>query len=518
MKNQISRRKFIQNSAGLGLGYSLIAGSSIAAFSNNITGKNKHGEAPIIKKGEKQLFADDAMIAHKSGIERKCHAAKKLEKPVLEGDKPWEYVEQEGVKIPYAGIYGTVLRDEANGLFRMWYNVYKKTCYAESTDGVNWKKPVLGQVGATNMINLFDFQSPSFILDKMETDSAKRYKAIGSKEGFSKEIIDRLKAKFKFSESYHRNFAYCAAYSSNGLDWKMFPEPVLLGMDTITLAQDPLSGEYLAFHKQTQDPRSFGRQVFLSTSMDMQSWSDTELAMATDEIDHEQARKLEGGTHSELYNMSAFYYANQWLGLITLFRCIGEPLVNGKAKAGQKGIIDIQLVHSRDGRKWQRCSDRSPVILAGPHGYDKGMVFGVCNTPVIVGDEMWMYYSASTDIHCGSSPEKKVSIARAAWRIDGMVSLCAGDTEGIVETVPFNQQGTKLYVNADVSQGQLCTEILDEYGKVIPGYEKANCQPLQEDAVSHSVIWKNSDNLPRGKTIRLRFCLTHGNLYSYTIK
>ena len=146
------------------------------------------------------------------------------------------------------------------------------------------------------------------------------------------------------------------------------------------------------------------------------------------------------------------------------------------------------------------------------------MVFGVCNTPVIVGDEMWMYYSASTDIHCGSSPEKKVSIARAAWRLDGMVSLCAGDTEGIVETVPFNQQGTKLYVNADISQGQLLVEILDEGGRVIPGYEKANCQPLQENVVSHSVIWKNSDNLPRGKTIRLRFCLTHGNLYSYTIK
>ena len=516
MKNQISRRKFIRNSAGLGL--SLIGGSSISAFSNTILVPNKHGEVTILKKGEKQLFADDVMIAYKSGIERKCHAAKKLGKPVLEGDKPWEYVESEGVKIPYAGIYGTVLRDEKTGRFRMWYNVYKKICYAESTDGVNWEKPVLGQLGTTNMINLFDFQSPSFILDKMETDPAKRYKAIGSKEGFSKEIIDRLKSKFRFSESYHRNFAYCAAYSADGLSWTMYPDPILMGMDTITLAQDPLTGEYLAFHKQTQDPRSFGRQVFLSTSKDILSWSNTELVMATDEIDHIEARKLEGGTHSEIYNMSAFYYAGQWLGLITIFRCIGEPLVNGKAKAGQKGIIDVQLVHSRDGCKWQRCSDRSPVIPAGPYGYDKGMVFGVCNTPVIVGDEMWMYYSASTDIHCGSSPEKKISIARAAWRLDGMVSLCAGDSEGIIETVPFNQQGTKLYVNADVSKGQLCAEILDEGGKVIPGYEKASCQPLNGSSVHQSVIWKNSGNLPRGKTIRLRFYLTHGKLYSYTIE
>ena len=111
MKNQISRRRFIWNSAGLGL--SIIGGSSISAFSNTILGPNKHGEVTIIKKGEKQLFADDAMIAHKSGIERRCHTAQKLDHPVLEGDKPWECFENEGVKIPYAGIYGTVLRDEA---------------------------------------------------------------------------------------------------------------------------------------------------------------------------------------------------------------------------------------------------------------------------------------------------------------------------------------------------------------------------------------------------------------------
>jgi hypothetical protein len=488
------------------------------AFTGTNPAPGKSLGVHLLKKGETQIFADDIRIAFQSGILRKCHAARKLDHPVLEGTEPWEFVEQEGRKISYAGIYGSVLRDERTGLFRMWYNVDRETCLATSSDGINWQKPLLGQIGATNMIQLFGFHSPSFILDKFETDPAKRYKAIGSKDGFSKEVIAKLKAKFNSPEWYTRRHAYCAATSPDGLRWEMVPDPILLGMDTITLSQDPCTGEYLAFHKQTQDPRSFGRQVFLSTSKDMLSWTVPELAMATDEADHQEARKLEGGTHAEVYNMSAFYHAGQWLGLVTIFKCTGEPLVNGKARAGQKGTIDVQLVHSRDGRRWSRCSDRSPVIPAGPSGFDKGMVFGVCNTPVFAGDEMWMYYSASNDIHCGESPGKKASIGLAAWRLDGMVSLQAIEKEGIVETTPFTPEGNSLYVNALFPGGELKAEVLSEDGTPMPGYRKKECVPVKGSGVSQPVIWKKSEILPEKKTIRLRFFLSGGNLYSYTVQ
>lgn len=518
MGNRITRRSFLKKNICLGLASTIPEYYTLDYLSKDNINNQGTDTVPLIMTGRRQLFADDVMLAYTLGIQRKCHPAGKQDHPVLEPDKSWEYVEQEGVKYPYASVYGTVLRDDITGLFRMWYNVNKKICYAESSDGMNWHKPELGQLGPNNIINLFDFHSPSIILDIKDTDPGKRYKAIGSKEGFSKEGISRLKSKFSSSEWYTRRHAYSAAYSPDGLEWTMYPEPVLLGMDTITLAQDPLNGEYLAFHKQTQDPRSFGRQIFLSFSRDMQSWSDTELAMATDETDHEEARKLQGGTHSEIYNMSAFYYESQWLGLITLFRCIGEPLVNGKAQPGQKGIIDARLVHSRDGRTWHRCSDRSPVIPTGPHKYDAGLVYGVCNTPVIIGDEMWIYYAASTDIHCGTDPGKRVSIGHASWRIDGMVSLQAGETEGIIETVLLTPQGKKLSVNADVSKGQLLAEILDENGKVIRGYEKQNSIPLFKNAVCQYVHWKNKETLPRHRIFRLRFYLINGDLYSYKIE
>jgi hypothetical protein len=290
-----------------------------------------------------------------------------------------------------------------------------------------------------------------------------------------------------------------------------------MGLDTITLAQDPVTGEYLAFHKNTQDPRSVGRQIFLSVSRDLQTWSEPDLVMATDEDDHREARKLAGGTHSEFYNMSAFRHGSQWLGLVTHFRCVGEPLKDGKAQPGQDGPIDVQLVHSRDGRRWSRCSDREPVIPCGPHRYDAGMVFGVCNTPVLVGDEMWIYYSAATDWHASKDPKRSASIARAAWRLDGLVSLSAERDEGIIETVALRSPGLRLWVNADVAGGRLLLEVLDAEGRVLPGYEAVNCELLRGSGVRQRVRWKRQESLPAGHPIRLRFHLTKGNLYGYVV-
>lgn len=60
--------------------------------------------------------------------------------------------------------------------------------------------------------------------------------------------------------------------------------------------------------------------------------------------------------------MAAFRYGSQWLGLVTHFQYIGELPEKGPRQSGLDGPIGAQLVHSRDGRQWSRCEDRSPVI------------------------------------------------------------------------------------------------------------------------------------------------------------
>ncbi len=187
-----------------------------------------------------------------------------------------------------------------------------------------------------------------------------------------------------------------------------------------------MSGEYLAFHKRYHEHRGNPRRlVYLSTSTNMQDWSEPVLVMAPDESDDQQTEN-EGGQYSEFYNMSAFPSGGQWLGLVTHFRYNGPPEKTGPGQSEHDGPIDVQLVQSHDSRKWHRCEDRAPVIPTGPNDFDAGCILGVANQPVLVGEEMWLYYTGITTTHGGYLPRKVCSIGRASWRREGFVSLEAG--------------------------------------------------------------------------------------------
>ena len=196
MKKNITRRSFLTKSAGTGLIAGLMPG---LAFSMGSFGKKSSFSLfPLVKKGEKQIFADSVMIGQIQNVKRKIHPASKLEHPVLEADMAWEQGDKyNGKKDRRIYIYGTVMR-EKDGSFRMWYNRILNNYYATSKDGLNWQRPVLGQLGENNMYRLFDFHSPSIIRDNRDTDPAKRYKAIGSKKtGLSQTEISKLKKKIQ---------------------------------------------------------------------------------------------------------------------------------------------------------------------------------------------------------------------------------------------------------------------------------------------------------------------------------
>ncbi len=119
----------------------------------------------------------------------------------------------------------------------------------------------------------------------------------------------------------------------------------------------------------------------------------------------------------------------------------------------------------------------------------------------------------------GLAPEKQQSIARAAWRIDGLASLQAKkkQSRGSSKPMSLSLKESKLLVNADVENGSLIVEVLDAAGQVIEGYEKESCVIENQDSVKLAIRWKNADALPAGIPIRLRFHLENGDLYSYLI-
>lgn len=443
------------------------------------------------------LFADDSGIAATSGVRRTVHPARTRAAAVIEADRPWE-----GSRVY---VYGSVYFDETAGLLRLWYMCRAQTSkagdsvvYATSQDGVRWTKPSLGLHGfdgsASNNI-VFQIHSPSVLWDKRETDPARRYKMLGSGKG-----------------GYH------AAFSADGVHWTSpSNHPVLKYGDTITLAQDPATGEYLAFHKCPAKIRGFSRRaVWLARSRDFQTWTEPELVFAPDAEDDAWASGA--GQRTEVYNMSVYPHAAGFIGLPTIFRVTAANRPKSELTPGQSpddGPIDVQLAASADGRAWQRSEPRVTLIPRGaPGAFDAGAILGVSSTAVEMGDETWVYYTALTTAHGGPLPAKRLSIGRAEWRRHGFVSLDAGATGGRIATKPVQLGAPALVVNADASHGTVRVALLEADGRAIPGYRLEDSEPLHSDATGWSARWNNGTSAPTDRPVRVVVELTNARLFS----
>jgi hypothetical protein len=106
---------------------------------------------PIEIGSRRELFVDRHLIDRLDGVRMEMHRPQPRE-VVMRFDKPWE---------SYSPGYTTIIRDDEKGLFRMYYRAThtppnfsgkrdtprrEVTCYAESTDGINWTRPSLALI------------------------------------------------------------------------------------------------------------------------------------------------------------------------------------------------------------------------------------------------------------------------------------------------------------------------------------------------------------------------------------
>lgn len=456
------------------------------------------------------LFVDDSGVGSREGAVRRIHPAQTRPSPVLEADRPWE-----GSRVY---TYGSVYAGPDGKGYRMWYGSrplqespqqrdgrvpglrgdgFDVVLYAESDDGVSWRKPAIGRylfgdLGNTNII--FDLHSPSVLFDRREADPARRYKMLGTFRG-----------------------KYYAAYSADGLTWHDYPNnPVLDHSDTITLSQDPFTGEYLAFHKKPAQVRGHPRRVvWLARSRDMQTWSQPELVFVPDAQDDAW---VEAPTErTEVYNMSVYPHAGGLIGLPTIFRVMRErpreAIAPGQSPVD--GPIDVEFATSVDGRTWQRTSRREVVIPRGvPGTFDAGAILGVASVPVHTARETWVYYTALTTGHGGPMPEKRIAIGRAEWRRHGFASLDSGPDGGLVVTRPLTLAGTSLIVNADASRGRLCVAVQEADGRAIRGLDFDDCTPLAADETGWTARWASGARPPTDRPVRIAVQMINASLFS----
>jgi len=438
-----------------------------------------------------ELFVDDVNVARAENVTRRVHPGAKLDRPVLVADQPWE--QGGGPR-----VYGTVHFDPASGEFRMWYSRQ----YATSRDGIHWVKPPLDVIQHNGRPTNFVLPKGggAIVVDEIEPDPAKRYKALANEPiavgGFS------------------------GYYSADGIHWTRYGNDRILtvGSELGHVIRDPATKKYFAYIRPFS-PKHFPKNVnqkrlgAVVTSDDFVNWSEMKVVLTPDAVDDAWVTKPEQRT--EFYAMNGFAYGRSYLGIIPIFRIerIRETKAEGESK--YDGPMEGQLITSRDGLSWHRMKERNPVIPSGTT-FDQS-VMNVAVSPIVVGDEIWEYYTAINTTHGGTIPPKRISVALAKWRLDGFVSLDASDRVGVVETSLISDRTGSLEINADAAGGRVAVEVVGADGRVLPGYAAAEDEPLQANRIRHPVRWKQHDRLPASGSYRLRFLLTHASLFSYTI-
>jgi hypothetical protein len=285
---------------------------------------------------------------------------------------------------------------------------------------------------------------------------------------------------------------------------------------------------------QTQDwPRNWsqreGRDIIRYETPDWVQWGQPSLVLPIQPDESKDPRDYVEYMNLDAYRVGGFA-TGAWLGQLLIFHSdrtneqyrMPRPFV-----VWRKGTTELRLVLSRDaGRSWQRVGGKQVWLPHHPeeHGYDR-LVYG--QYPVRVGDELWLYDSAWNGDHLvynrdGSFYYKSGFLridrtARATLRWDGYVSLDASSEEGEFLTKPLTFSGKELQVNLRAPGGQLRVELQDATSKPLPGFAAAECLPVQNDGISMPVRWRKNPSLEKlaGQTVRLRFLLKRGSLYSF---
>lgn len=466
------------------------------------------------------LFFDDYFIAEQSGLKRTWHPGRPREEVAIRATEPWE-------KWPH--LFGSVFRDPQDKLYKMYYesSIFPSLrppdsftcyiCYAESQDGKTWTKPKLGlheHVGSKeNNIVFSEAELANVFIDPRERDPAARLKA-----------FVYLKNNNPF-----RSVGECLLSSGDGLHWKIvggFNKPKYQNpehanfTDSHSFLWDPLRQRYLAFVrtfvKSHQAEKKDGRRRAIGISQCQElnrDWTPIVHVLAADDRDDAKVTLLSQDPNkpdwAELYCMNFFAYGNHYIGLLSLLY-----LVDG---ADSNGGGDLQLTFSHDGLQWFRQPERA-TLIAPSNAPGLFPTYITTNEPLEIGDELWLYYTEANGAHPLRPFEKSVSQIRAAvWRKDGFVSLDAAD-RGTLTTKPLRCDGGQLVVNAQLSEGGwLRAAILDESGRVLPGFDLTDCDPLKGDHVRGVIRWRGQPDLSllKGRTVRLKLESLRGRLFSF---
>jgi hypothetical protein len=444
--------------------------------------------------GRRELFVDDFLIDRLDGAVLKMHPPEAREK-VFTTDRPWEGV--------YSG-YFTVLSH--GGHYRMYYRGLPEarhtldtevTCYAESMDGIQWTRPILGlfevQGSRQNNVILARHRACHNFAPMFDTNpdavEAEQYKALG---GTGQPGL-------------------IALASPDGIHWEEIEkEPVI--------TQGAFDSQNVSFWSEAEQCYVCYFRVFVdgmrwisrATSADYRHW--------TEPVE----MQLDGKPRQHLYTNQTTPYVRApqiYLGVPTRFmpgrRALGEELLEkiGTPKEWNYGndCADIMLTSTRGGDELKR-----PFLEAfirpgrDPRNWTSRASYAAHGIHLTGEDELSIFVQHN----CGYPTSH---IRRYVLRVDGFVSVNAPFSGGEMVTKPLSFAGSRLTINyASSAAGGLRVEIQDTAGQPIEGYGADDCIEIIGDEIARVATWKNGSDLSplAGRPIRLRFAISDADLYS----
>ena len=509
----------------------------------------------------RQFFFDDLMLEQVQDVTRRYyHAQKVSDRPLIESDQPWEHVTL------FSTNAWNVIRDPEDGLFKCWYEDYainsnpprtwisptdgklcvdihgsnwpSRMCYAQSTDGIHWEKPLLGIVkedGRDTNIVLGGNQTglvhcPYIFLDLQEPDRSKRYKVT-----FESRRVDG-------GNDMAGEGTFRCATSGDGIHWNIIDRDIIFGAtgpvlgDVITVSRNPETGVYwannrhpmmcsssvfdrrkpfqhswippTALHRVVQENR---RRIFRSESVDFFQWSTPRPLIVPDcqwdNID------------DSFYGLEQFQIGQDWVGLLNVFHMTENHL-------------DVQLVYTRDGEHFQRVQPGRAWLPAGGEGAWNSVESTIGSKPFVVGDELFVYHGGACCHHDwwivgraeGLTVPEATDLSMVNYGMgllkmkqDRFVSISSGCArEGLIVTPACACNGSRLIINALTRpHGAVRVALADGQDQVIQGFTHEDCIPCQGDHVAHHVRWEQQTQLPPNDFVKLHFYLKDADLFSF---
>ena len=452
---------------------------------------------PIEIGYEPQLFVDDYLVANRWAVRTKHDAVvHRFHAPVKHLGNP---------VIPENAGYPNVAYDAGAGLYRMWYQVHYANwrenpdhpkyavAYAESKDGLTWKRPALG------------------ICEWNRSADNNICWAGPSNRGASGAALVHVPPEHRRGYEYLMLFSAARGLSlvgsRDGIHWDPASMTLIKHFHSDTnnnIVWDPVRERFILYCRPRHafrgwiDPREEGgmRRVACMTSKQLWTqWQDNPHAiLIPDHLDSERGFNF-------FYGMRGTHYGGVFFGLLWPFKLNTD--------------IYTELVYGRDGVTFDRFPGRPRLIDLGPaDAWDDGMTFG---TPWVAAGNQWrIYYSGHDGAH--GSKTRQAGIGLASIRKEGFISLHGPSRDGgMVCTRILRWPGGDLIVNAETTtKGRLCIRVLTPLREVIDGYDYAACGDLTGDSTDHRVCWGNqSMKSLAGRELRIEFFLEAADLYSF---